>query len=196
MAGQIEANGNNVLLDVGCGTGRLSSLIRRQGRAGEIWGVELVEEVACKAEANPDLDRVLGGDISTIVAELPVGYFTHIVAGDVLEHLVDPWSTLAALRRSLRQDGRIVASMPNIRNFSFIARLLFGASFKYKDSGVMDRTHLRFFARKDIRALFESAGFADIEIRQARPKPSILSRLAKLAFGDLAIKVFLIRAHR
>ncbi len=194
LAEQIATDPGNVVLDVGCGTGQLSSLIRRERRAGQIWGVEVVEKVAKQARANPDLDRVMSGDISAIAAELPAGHFSHIVAGDVLEHLVDPWSTLATLRRSLRTDGRIVASMPNIRNLSFIAQLLLGGSFRYRDSGVMDRTHLRFFARKDIRALFAEAGFRNIKIRQARPKRSPLSRLAKLVFGDLAIKVFVVTA--
>ena len=189
---QIEQKADNVVLDVGCGVGELCSELRLSGRAREVWGVELVPEIAERAGANPDLTKVYCGDISTIVYDLPQSYFSHVIAGDVLEHLVDPWSTLERLRAVMRRDGRIVASVPNIRNLSFILQLLFRRTFKYKDSGVLDRSHLRFFARKDLYDLFASAGFEDIRIRHARPKRNLFNRIAKALFGDLAVKVFLV----
>jgi 2-polyprenyl-3-methyl-5-hydroxy-6-metoxy-1,4-benzoquinol methylase len=194
LVNRIEPGPDNVVLDLGCGLGGVSSAIRRSGRAGEIWGVEVVPEIAEKARENPDLDRVFSGDLEKVVHELPDGYFTHILAGDVLEHLVDPWETLANLRRRLRPGGRIVCSIPNIRNFSFIAKLLFAGTFEYRDSGVMDRTHLRFFARGDTYRMFEQAGFRQIEIVPARPKRNPGYHLARAVFGDLVIKSLLVRA--
>lgn len=182
------------VLDVGCGAGAMAAAIRRDRGATEVWGMEVVPEVAAEAEANPALDKVLTGDAGQLVEQLPKAYFDCIVAGDVLEHLVDPWVVLARLRESLAPGGVFVCSIPNIRNFSFILKLLFGKRFEYKDSGVMDRTHLRFFARKDVQLLFEGAGFRSISIGPVRPKKGFLKRLARALFGDLVIKGFLITA--
>jgi len=191
---QVPAGPGHVILDLGCGVGALSSALKRSGRADEAWGVEVVPEVAERARENEDLDRVLAGDIENLVEDLPPAYFTHIIAGDVLEHLVDPWTTLGRLRLRLRPGGRFICSLPNIRNLSFIARLLVGGRFEYRDSGVMDRTHLRFFARKDVLELFRAAGFREIVIGPARPKRRLGYRVARALLGDLIIKALLVTA--
>ena len=194
LARQVPVGPGHVVLDLGCGAGALSSALKRSGRADEVWGVEVVPEVAERARENEDLDRVLAGDIEKLVDDLPTAHFTHIVAGDVLEHLVDPWSVLAGLRPRLRPGGRLICSLPNIRNLSFIATLLFRGRFEYRDSGVMDRTHLRFFARKDVLKLFGEAGFVEIAIEPARPKARIGYRLARAVLGDLIVKSLLVTA--
>jgi 2-polyprenyl-3-methyl-5-hydroxy-6-metoxy-1,4-benzoquinol methylase len=183
------------VLDIGCGAGNISAAIRRDRDAREIWGVELVPEVAERARRNPALDRVLCGDISELVAELPLASFSHIVAGDVLEHLVDPWTTLARLRACLQPGGAFICSIPNIRNLSFIMRLLVTGRFEYKDSGVLDRTHLRFFGRKDIALMFREAGFTDIRIGPVRPKKKLIKRVGRALLGDLVVKGFLVTAR-
>lgn len=191
---QVAVGPGQVVLDLGCGVGALSSALKRSGRADEAWGVEVVREVAERAGENTDLDRVLVGDLEKLVDDLPLVYFTHIIAGDVLEHLVDPWSVLGNLRTRLRPGGRFICSLPNIRNISFIAKLLLAGRFEYRDSGVMDRTHLRFFARKDALRLFREAGFRDIVIGPTRPKRRLGYRLARAAFGDLIVKSLLVTA--
>jgi len=97
---QVPVGPGHVVLDLGCGVGALPSSLKRSGRADEAWGVEVVPEVAGRARENEDLDRVLVGDIERVVDDMPRAYFTHIVAGDVLEHLVDPWAVLGPLRLS------------------------------------------------------------------------------------------------
>lgn len=192
----IDAKPGNVVLDLGCASGALSAAIRRQGRADEIWGVEVMPDVADEARHSGVFHKVLTGDVERLVAELPPDHFTHVVAGDVLEHLVDPWETLRRLRPKLRPGGRIICSLPNIRNLSFISKLLFGRTFAYRDSGVLDRTHLRFFARKDVLAMFENAGFVNVRIAPARPKSGLGYRLGVLTLGDLVVKVLLVTAER
>lgn len=183
------------VLDLGCGAGMVSAAIRARCSPREIWGVEVVPEVAEQARGNPALDRVLCGDISGLIADLPPASFSHIVAGDVLEHLVDPWTVLARLRGCLVPGGRFICSIPNIRNLSFILELLFRRRFAYRDSGVMDRTHLRFFARRDIELMFTDAGYEDIEIGPVRPKKALIKRAGRAIFGDLVIKGFLVTAR-
>jgi len=182
------------VLDLGCGEGAMSAAIKRDCAAQEIWGVEIVEAVAEKAQNNPALDKVLCGNLEALVEELPDGHFSHIIAGDVLEHLVDPWAVLAKLRSKLESGGLFICSIPNIRNFSFIAKLLVKGRFEYKDSGVMDRTHLRFFARKDVELLFTDAGFSCVSIAPVRPKKSPGKKLLRAVFGDFVLKGFLVTA--
>lgn len=183
------------VLDVGCGAGAMSAAIKRDRRVAEIWGIEVVESVAAEARNNPAIDHVLCGDIAQLLPELPDGQFSHIVAGDVLEHLIDPWSVLGVLRSKLRPDGLFICSIPNIRNFSFILKLLFAGRFEYRDYGVMDRTHLRFFARRDVRQLFVDAGFQQVQIGPVRPKKSLAKRAVRALFGDFIIKGFLVTAQ-
>lgn len=189
----VSQNAHRVL-DLGCGEGAMSAAIKRDRAAQEIWGVEIVEAVAEKARNNPALDKVFCGDLEALVEELPDGHFSHIIAGDVLEHLVDPWTVLAKLRTKLEPEGLFICSIPNIRNFSFIAKLVLKGRFEYKDSGVMDRTHLRFFARKDVELLFTDAGFSNVSIAPVRPKNSLGKKLARAAFGDFVLKGFLVTA--
>lgn len=194
LVAEIDGKADRVL-DLGCGAGMVSAAIRERCQVREIWGVEVVPEVAEQARQNPALDKVLCGDICELIEELPPASFSHIVAGDVLEHLVDPWTVLARLRGCLEPGGKFICSIPNIRNFSFILELLFRRRFAYREAGVMDRTHLRFFTRKDIEIMFREAGFRDIRIGPVRPKKSLVKRAARALFGDLVIKGFLVTAR-
>lgn len=183
------------ILDLGCGAGMISTAIREQCEPEEIWGVEVVPQVAEEAQRNPALDHVLCGDIMQLIDDVPKRYFSHIVAGDVLEHLVDPWAVVTGLRECLVPGGKFICSIPNIRNFSFIFELLFRRRFEYRESGVMDRTHLRFFTRKEVEIMFRAAGYTEVQIGPVRPKKGFHKRLARTLFGDLVIKGFLVTAR-
>jgi 2-polyprenyl-3-methyl-5-hydroxy-6-metoxy-1,4-benzoquinol methylase len=188
----VEPATDNRVLDVGCGAGHVATRIKREGRAAVVWGIEVIAAAAEEARRNPALDNVVCGDLEQVIGDLPEAYFSHLICGDVLEHLVDPWRTLAGLRKKLRPGGRVICSLPNVRNLSFVAMLVFEASFRYRESGVMDRTHLRWFCRKDARALFEQAGFVDVRIGPVRPKPTLRNRLSRALLRDWGTKGFLI----
>jgi len=63
-------------------------------------------------------------------------------------------------RSLLSPEGVVVASIPNIRSFPTIWQLMFHARWEYQDSGILDRTHLRFFTKSSIVGMFEREGFA------------------------------------
>ena len=84
--------------------------------------------------------------------------FDTVIAADVLEHLRDPWVCLKSLRALMRPDGALVVSIPNIAHNAVIAQLLAGR-FPYRDQGLLDRTHLRFFTRQDVEELLTDCGF-------------------------------------
>ena len=87
--------------------------------------------------------------------------FDYIVMGDIVEHLIDPWSALKKLKVMLKSDGCIIASIPNIMNAVTMYHILSG-KFTYDDSGILDRTHMRFFTKYEIKKMFNDCGY-DIE---------------------------------
>ena len=89
-----------------------------------------------------------------------------IVFSDVLEHLYNPWQTLKFLRSEISNECAIYASIPNIQHWSIIFGLLSG-NFNYTDSGLLDRTHIRFFTKNTIISMFKDCGF---EVKSISPR--------------------------
>ena len=87
-----------------------------------------------------------------------------IVLADVLEHLRDPPSLLRLVKESLAANGRLFVSVPNIANVTVRLGLLFGV-FEYRDRGILDNTHLRFYTMRTIRRELEHAGFRVLAVR-------------------------------
>jgi 2-polyprenyl-3-methyl-5-hydroxy-6-metoxy-1,4-benzoquinol methylase len=157
----IAARGKRIL-DVGCAAGELGAALKRAG-ASQVVGIEAAAQAA--AQARDKLDRVIIGDAQSTDLPLEQASFDYVIFADILEHLVDPWSALASLTRYLQDDGRVVASIPNARFYAVIARLIFNR-WGYRESGILDRTHLRFFTWPTIKAMFEGAG---LHIESVRP---------------------------
>lgn len=151
------------ILDVGCGDGQTGALLKREGIAKEVHGIEIVEATAQRA--SNWLDTVITGNIETLELPFESTSFDVIVITEVLEHLVDPWSVVRRLKNYLRNDGIIIASVPNVRNLSVIWRLVTGR-WRYTDSGILDKTHLRFFTKTLFVELFTQA---DMSIDRITP---------------------------
>ena len=148
--------GARTILDVGCGEGLFGAKLKeRPGRL--IWGVESDGRAA--EEARSRLDRVVVGDVMSLLPDLPVGFFDAMVFNDVLEHLVDPFSLLACIKRHLRPGGVVVSSIPNIRFYPTLFNLVVRRRWEYEESGILDLTHLRFFTSASIRAMYGRLGY-------------------------------------
>jgi len=145
------------VLDLGCGRARLGLEVQRLGYT--VTGIDN-SPVAC-ATARTRISEVIELDFTKLTAvadTLKERKFDWIMAADVLEHTPDPKTTLSFYRRYLKPDGRLIVSLPNVAVWDNRLRLLFGR-FDYRDSGVMDRTHLRFFTFRTARELVSEAGF-------------------------------------
>jgi O-antigen biosynthesis protein len=140
------------VLEVGCASGELGRLLRSRGH--HVTGIELVPEMA--ERARHWLDRVETADVETDGFPFPPASFDAIVFADVLEHLVDPWRVLREAVAVLAEGGVIVASIPNLQNIDVLRRLLRGR-WEYRERGITDFGHLRFFTLHTIRGLVAQA---------------------------------------
>jgi SAM-dependent methyltransferase len=164
----------SVVLDAGCAGGYLARVLT-ETRDCVVDGIEVEPESAARAASA--CRRVFLGslDDEDFLASL-AGSYDRILFGDVLEHLREPENTLQAIRRLLAPDGRILASLPNVAYWQLRWQLLRGR-FEYQDSGLMDRTHLRFFTFDSAGRLFQDAGL-HVQVRSftTRLPPSVLGR--------------------
>jgi SAM-dependent methyltransferase len=141
------------VLDVGCGAGALGRLLKARGH--HVTGIELVPAAA--AAARPWLDHVETADVEADGFPFAPASFDAVVFADVLEHLVDPWRVLRAAAGLLAAGGCVVASIPNVQNLDVLRRLVRGR-WDYRERGLLDFGHLRFFTLHTIRDLFAQAG--------------------------------------
>ena len=190
--------GSGRVLDVGCSAGGLGRRLLAEGRASSVHGIEQhPEAVAVAATA---LEQVIDLDLETEglaeVLRARGSSYDVLVVADVLEHLRDPWRVLGDLVSVLRPNGLVVASIPNVRVASVVLPLLVRGRFEYRDRGVLDHTHLRFFTRSSARALLEGAGLTidTIDRSVAWWRTGWKARAGRL-LGDLGTEQFLITAH-
>ena len=144
------------VLDVGCGYATTSERLRRLGN--HVTGIESSAEAVVVAADR--LDEVLSADLQDfegIGAALGARRFDCIVFADVLEHLAWPEKVLQHYVCYLAPGGTVLVSLPNVGLWSVRLSLLAGR-FEYADTGVLDRTHLRFFTRSTARRLIERSG--------------------------------------
>lgn len=144
------------ILDIGCGQGAFLKLVKEQTGA-ETWGIEVVIEVAKKAKNN--IDKILTGKVEDVLNSIPDDYFDCITFNDILEHLLEPSDVLKMIKPKLSDKGIIIASIPNVRYFSNLYELFIKKDWEYKDAGILDSTHLRFFTQKSMKRMFEEADY-------------------------------------
>ena len=144
------------LLDVGCGMGTISSLAKKKFNIEEVVGIEKFENAASVAATK--LDKVICGDIESLQLDYADNYFDCILCADILEHLINPENVLRKLRTLLNDNGVLITSLPNIRHIVPLLKILLD-KLEYEESGVLDKTHLRFFTLHTMKKMFEETGF-------------------------------------
>lgn len=178
------------LLDVGCAHGALAHAFNESG-----WAVLGVEPFAPAAA----IARGRGLDVLNAPIEQALEQLTHpfdvIVLADVLEHMEDPWNILRHLAGLLTDDGIIVASIPNIAHLYARFSLMSG-KFDYREHGLFDRTHVRFFTRRTSVELFRAA---NLTVERILPTPLPLERILphahSSALGPYMHKVSMLLSH-
>ncbi len=189
------------LLDAGCGSGATTLAIRERFPGAWAAGIEMDQAAILKARAV--FDRLFEGrfDDQPLEAAIAPGSLDVILCLDVLEHFAEPWAAAARLAPLLRPGGRLIISVPNVRNLRFLMRLLFRGDFRYRDSGILDRTHLRFFTRETAIELTAQAGLVLIHAQSVQAWPAVtlrglMNRLTAARSDELFAKQWLIVAEQ
>lgn len=176
------------IVDVGCGGAALASAYRTINPDVHYRGIEILEEYA--EVARKHCDDAIVCDIE----KAPVEWYWDQradcwVFGDVLEHLVDPWAVLHHIRHVIPHTGSVVACIPNVQHWSVQAKLCVG-QWIYTESGLLDRSHMRFFTRETMLEMFQRTGF---KVVACTPRPVLTENLdllraivatAKICGGD------------
>src|SRR4051812_44139242 len=163
------------VLDLGCATGTTGEALKRR-QPVHVTGIEIEPDYA--AEARTRLDEVIVADAATPPPGL--GTFDALIPADILEPLVDPWSTLRAYARPLEPGAAAVISLPNVAHWSTYAALARGR-WPRRPEGIFDATHLRWFTLDDARDLLVQAGLQPHTVVRRRWLLTRGSRLDRLA---------------
>ena len=175
---------NKRVLEIGSGPGSVTKLLQLTGNC-RVTAVELDSEAIRKAA--PYCETIIQADLNStdwpqLLAD--AGRFDAVVAADVLEHLYDPWSTLQKIVSFLNPFGYLVISLPHAGHASIMSCLING-DFEYREFGLLDRTHIRFFGLKNIETLFAQANLKIIEAQYVIKLPEeteLASGWAQLSF--------------
>jgi SAM-dependent methyltransferase len=146
------------VVEVGCMHGALAQAFRELQPAVHYTGVDIDPDYAEVAKAT--CERTLAGDIELFDSARFDSLFPSDcwVFGDCLEHLRDPWRIVRSIRERISADGCLVTCIPNAQHWSVQMRLATGL-FRYEDSGLLDRTHVRWFTRVTMIEMFTQAGW-------------------------------------
>jgi 2-polyprenyl-3-methyl-5-hydroxy-6-metoxy-1,4-benzoquinol methylase len=167
------------VLEIGCSEGRFRANLPQNC---EYRGVELAPEVARIAATV--LDAVLVGRYEDVASELPAHYFDLVICNDVIEHLPDHDAFLEGIKEKMAPGAHLVGSIPNVRYLPHLFQLLIGKEWRYAESGLLDRTHLRFFTHRSWERTLREHGFvveAIAGINGVKPGATWPRRLAKRA---------------
>ncbi|GIO86605.1 hypothetical protein J25TS5_35370 [Paenibacillus faecis] len=148
------------VLEIGCLCGGTLMGIKGKFKNAELHGIE--ENKAAAAMAS-NFANIKTANIEKKIPDYPANYFDYIILADTLEHLQDPWEVVKNLSGLLKESGKIVASIPNFMHYSILREVLYGRGI-YKGPGVVDRSQLRLFTQKDIKAMFTNAGFLNLRL--------------------------------
>ncbi len=179
------------VLDVGAGNGVLARLLQHVHGDVIIDGVE--PDPAAVEHARPCYRNLYQGSIEAFLSELNESVsYNFIVLADVIEHLQNPERILRLLRDRFGRSAKICISTPNVAFVSVRVALLNGA-FDYVDSGILERTHLRFFTLYSLKQLFAATHLfpqetmllkrnpldMEIRLRDFSVSPFLLSKLLR-----------------
>jgi len=149
------------VLEVGCSTGYLGHALIEQKNC-RVTGIEVDPAAAAVARAN-GIDVIEGSVEAKVFRESITGSYDFILANDVLEHLRDPAAVLEHFHEWLSPGGRVIVSVPNIANWEIRRNLFFGGDFDYQETGILDRTHLRFFTWNTFHDLLTLQGWSVLD---------------------------------
>lgn len=163
---QMAQKAPQLVLDVGCFVGATGAHIKQQWPASRVIGIEPNPEAARRAATR--MDHVTCATLEKMdwsAAGVAPHTLDMVVLADVLEHVYNPWHALQLLKPWLKPDADVLISLPNVRNLWLLDRLLNNGEWRYERSGLLDVTHIRFFALADARRMLDETGYRIEDIK-------------------------------
>jgi len=195
-------NEGEKVLDIGCATGYFAEKLNE--KKCKVVGIEMEPSAAKLAERF--CQKVFIGDAMKISSfSIQKNYFDVILMLDVLEHFKDPEAILLSVKNYLKREGRLIISTPNVAHISVRVKIMAG-KFDYQESGILDKSHLHFFTKKNLIKIIKEAGLGISEINYSadfgqipvfgrilrRIPKKIQYRLTKLFSNLLAVQFIVI----
>ncbi|WP_215734801.1 class I SAM-dependent methyltransferase [Geobacter grbiciae] len=145
------------VLEVGCAAGSQSKVMKEQFGCS-VTGVEIDADAA--NEASRYCDKIITGNIESLdmLETFKKEKYDVAIFADVLEHLYDPVAVLIKVSDLLTDDGYLVVSIPNIVHASVVFEMMTG-NFTYRNLGLLDEGHIRFFTLNSIVKTLNRAGY-------------------------------------
>lgn len=189
----IKGESNNVL-DVGCALGINGQYLIDSKIADTVYGIEYDKKMASEAEKCNT--KVFCGDLNDEIFRNDIlkesVLFDYMIFGDILEHLYEPTKVLEDLKTRLSKNGKIIISLPNIAHVELFIQVYLKGSWPQNNRGIFDKTHLRWFTKKDCFKMVESCNLNVVRYeRNLRARDAIGSKfdwkykLLKLINKDL-----------
>lgn len=149
------------VLELGAANGHVTKELKARGNS--VVAVEMEEALRGELEAITDSVVITDLDDLDLIDKVAREQFDVVLAGDVLEHTIHPRLILEEIRQLLKPGGYLVISVPNIAHGDVRLALLNG-EFRYRDVGILDRTHRTFFTRETLIEFLTANGFHNLEV--------------------------------
>lgn len=160
IALQLVGTGKRVL-ELGAASGHVTKEL--VGRGNSVVAVEIDESLRNELSAFTDTVVIADLDHLDLIEKVDFEQFDVVLAGDVLEHTINTRLILEEIRQLLKPGGHVVISVPNIAHGDVRLALLNG-EFRYRDVGILDRTHRTFFTRETLVEFLTVNGFTNLEV--------------------------------
>jgi GT2 family glycosyltransferase/2-polyprenyl-3-methyl-5-hydroxy-6-metoxy-1,4-benzoquinol methylase len=196
----------STVLDIGAGQGALGKWLR-ENKNCQIDAIDNDAKVV--SQALPWHRKYVISDVENIeLTDIFHGErYDYVVCADVLEHLKNPGRTIRQIKRLLHEDGCVLLSIPNVGYAGLLGELLQG-QFNYRETGLLDRTHLKFFTRTSLLNFLKENGLHPIggvdtvrvQLHESEFAPNCLQQLAPklqrqlLALPDALTYQFIVEA--
>ena len=183
-------------LEFGCSNGNFSKLLKEKYNA-ETWGVDMDPKAI--ENAKRVLDKAILGEAMEALETLPKEYFDCVICNDFLEHIPSPEKLIIALKPYVKDNAILICSLPNVRFWKNLKELILEKDWRYREAGILDSTHLRFFTKKSMIRLITTCGLKMETIEGINPSKSLRFLIPNmLTFGihnDMKYLQFVIRAR-
>ncbi|MGE0225888.1 MAG: methyltransferase domain-containing protein [Acetobacteraceae bacterium] len=151
-----------VVLDLACGRGDLLGAYRLMNPTARLLGIE--KDPVAAVVARRRIHEVAVADIERDQMPFDLsGGVDCIIYSMALEHQRDPWAMIQRHRELLTPNGMMLMCLPNMEHWSFANRLLRG-TWDYEQSGLLDRSHVRWFSRDATRRGLVNAGLIPCDV--------------------------------